>query len=170
MNQLKHNFYFVIENWIGQWRAHQAHRRTVKQIRKHRRELNMRKREADELHKTTGKTYWILPDYNGVLQVLDKQNIKSLKRAKIMNREVTVIDLLLEAEYCTATNYFLILRTDPYGGQRWEYFKGTIDECLAKYNNHVYTEKNILGKAGEIIILTGHERVATIKDSKIIKH
>ena len=168
MNQLKRNFYFVIESYIGMWREHRAHRKTIKQIRRHRRELNMRRLEADELHKTTGKTYWILPDYNGVLQVLDKQNIKNLKRAKIMNRDVTVIDLLLEAEYCTATNYFLILMSqvdqDPGYYQRWEYFRGTISECLDRYRKGYY------GNNMEIQILTGHERVATIKDGKVIKH
>lgn len=170
MNQLQRNFYFVIESFVNQWRASRKSARDRRQIRRHGRELNLRKKEADELHKTTGKTYWILPDYNGVLQVLDKQNIKNLKRAKIMNREVTVIDLLMEAEYCTATNYFLVLRTDPYGGQRWDYFKGTVGECLAKYNTYPYTEPNVLGKTGEIIILTGHERVATISNGKVIKH
>ena len=157
MNWLKHNFWFVIENWKGQILRHRNHRKTVKQIRRHRKELNMRIKEADELHKTTKKTYYVLPDYNGVLQVLDKANIKNLKRAKIMNREVTVVDLLTEAEYSTATNYFVVL----FNSGHWEFFKGTILECIEKYKGFDLQDLQILG---------GWERVATIKNGKVIKH
>lgn len=137
----------------------------MKQIRRHRKELAMRTKEADELHKATKKTYYVLPDYNGVLQVLDKSNIKNLKRAKIMNREVTCVDLLTESEYNTMNNHFVVLFTNPtvIGDQniRWEFFRGTILECIDKFSNYPGSKIQILG---------GFERVVTIKDGKVIKH
>lgn len=163
MNQLTHNFWLVIENWKAQFVAHRNHRRTMKQIRRHRKELAMRTKEADELHKATKKTYYVLPDYNGVLQVLDKSNIKTLKKFKVMDRAVTCVDLLTESEYNTINNHFVVLLDYPaHNGslQRYEFFRGTILECIDKYNTPI----------ANVQILGGFERVVTIKDGKVIQH
>ena len=163
ISYIKHNFYLVIENWAAQIRAHRAHKKVLRQIRRHGKELKMRIKEADALHKATGKAYYVLPDYNGVLQVLDKANIKILKRAKIMNREVTCVDLLCESEYNTLNNHFVVLMDYPaHNGtlQRYEFFRGTILECIDKYN----------GPLANVQILGNFERAVTIKNGKVTKY
>lgn len=160
-NYFTHNFWLVIENWQAQFRAHRAHRRTRKQIRRHGKELSMRKKEADEMHKATKKTYYVLPDYNGVLRVLDKANIKNLKRAKIMSKEVTCVDLLTESEYNTMNNHFVVLQSWGDNEKSWSFFRGTILECIDRFKQY---------NADEVQILGGFERVVTIKDGKVIKH
>lgn len=157
MNWIKHNFWLIIESWQAQIRLDRLNRKTRKAIRKHGKELDKAKRQADLMHEATKKTYWVLHDYNGVLQVLDKSNLRNLKRAKIMNKEVTIFDLLMESEYNTMDNHFVVL----FSGGHWEFFRGTILECIDKYKGYDLNEVQILG---------GFERIVTIKDGKVIKH
>lgn len=158
MNILKHNFYLVFENWTAQFRAHRLHRRTVKAIRKHGRELKMRIIEANELHQATKKAYYCLPDPDGIIRVLDKANIKTLKKFKVMDRAVTCIDLLTEAEYSTMNNHFVVLFHTKNNMKSWAFFRGTILEAMDRY------------KDVDCQILGNFERVVTIQNGKVIKH
>ena len=160
MNWIKHNFWLIIENLQAQIRLDRANRKTRKAIRKHGKELAEAKRQADLMHEATKKTYWVLPDYNGVLQVLDKSNLRNLKRAKIMNKEVTIVDLLMESEYNTMDNHFVVLKEWGNTMRGYEYFRGTVLECIEKYKDMMC----------DIQILGGFERVVTIKDGKVIMH
>ena len=164
INYIKHHFWLSVETWQSNIRAHRAHKKTMRQIRRHGKELKMRRKEADELHKATGKAYYCLPDPDGAIRVLDKANIKTLKKFKVMDKAVTCVDLLTEAEYSTMNNHFVVLISrDGYGNtlKEWEFFRGTILECTAKYENYFGAEIQILGN---------FERIATIKDGKVIKH
>ena len=158
---LKHNFWLVIESWKAQIRLHRINRKTRKAIRKHGKELAEAKRQADLMHKATGKSYYILPDHEGSLRVLDKAGIKNLKRFKVMDKAVTVVDLLTESEYNTLNNHFVVLVTERNGSTSWFYFRGTIIELLdsQKFPNSQNVE-----------ILGGFERIVSIKDGKVIKH
>ena len=163
MNYIKHTFYLFVESWAAQIRAHRAHRRTIKEIRRHKRELKYRTQEADELHKATKKAYYVLPNHEGVLMVLDKANVKTLKKFKVMDKGVTCVDLLTESEYNTMNNHFVVLFDYPaHNGtlQRYEFFRGTILECIDKYNTPL----------ADVQILGNFERVVTIKNGKVIKH
>lgn len=163
MNILKHNFYLVVENWSAQIRAHRAHRRNIRAIRRHKSELKFRTQEADEMHRATKKAYYVLPDSDGVLRVLDKANIKTLKKFKVMDKAVTCVDLLTESEYNTLNNHFVVLMDYPAQNgtlQRYEFFRGTILECIDKYNIPL----------ADCQILGNFERVVTIKNGKVTKH
>lgn len=163
MNRLKHNFWLVIESWKAQIRLHRINRKTRKAIRKHGKELAEAKRQADLMHKATGKSYYVLPDHEGSLRVLDKAGIKNLKRFKVMDKAVTVVDLLTESEYNTMNNHFVVLLDYPaHNGslQRYDFFRGTILECIDKYNTPI----------ANVQILGGFERIVSIKDGKVIKH
>lgn len=164
MNYIKHTFYVIVESWAAQIRAHRAHRRTIKEIRRHRRELKYRIQEADELHKATKKAYYVLPNHEGVLMVLDKANVKTLKKFKVMDKAVTCVDLLCESEYSTLNNHFVVLISrDGHGNtlKEWEFFRGTILECTAKYEKYFGAVIQILGN---------FERIVTIQNGKVIKH
>lgn len=161
MNQLEKNFRTVIESWVTNFRLHRKNVKIRKEIRKHGKQLKQARKTADEMHKATGKTYFVLPDWEGNLQVLDKMGVRGLKKFKVMSQDVTFMDLLMESEYSTAKNYFLILwgdPNDPLSLRDWEFFNGTILEAAEKY------------KAHNVQIMGGWERIATIKDGKIIKH
>lgn len=164
ISYIKHNFYLVIENWAAQIRAHRAHRRTIKVIHRHRRELKYRIREANELHRATKKAYYVLPNPDNVLMVLDKANVKTLKKFKVMDKAVTCVDLLTESEYNTMNNHFVVLiERDGHGNtlKEWEFFRGTVLECVDKYKNYFGAKIQILGN---------FERVVTIKNGKVTKH
>lgn len=158
MNQLQRNFRTVIESWVSIWRLHRRGAADRREIRRHGRQLREARKTADEMHKATGKTYYCLPDHENNMRVLDKMGIKGLKRVKVMSKDVTVVDLLTESEYNTMNNHFVVLFSTGY----WEFFRGTIVECIEKY-------KPPIGP-NEIQILGGFERIVTIKDGKIIKH
>jgi hypothetical protein len=167
MNIIERNFRITIENWRSQIRLHKAHHREMRRIKKLGKDLKMRIAEADELNHATKKTYWVKSDYNGKFRVLDNTDIRNLKRAKIMNREVTIFDMLLGADYCTMNNHFIILKEREGHGNKlreWEFFRGTILECTDKYTQVAETS------GCTIQILGGFERVVTIKDGKVIKH
>ena len=166
MNSITHNFWLVIESWKAQLRLHCINRKTRKAIRKHGKELAEAKRQADLMHKATGKSYYVLPDHEGSLRVLDKAGIKNLKRFKVMDKAVTVVDLLTESEYNTMNNHFVVLcrDIDKYGHEsdnEWYYCRGTILECIEEYERMGWNYMEILG---------GFERIVSIKDGKIIKH
>ncbi len=56
---------------------------------------------AELRHKGDGKRYYVLPDFNGDLRVLNTKEIDALKRAKIMDKKVNFFDLMKEALYHT---------------------------------------------------------------------
>lgn len=161
-NFLQQNFWRIIASYAAMFREHRTHRNHLKQMRRHGKALRIARKEADAMHKATGKAYYVLPDANGQLRVLDKAAIRNLKRFKIMSDKVTVIDLLTESEYNTMNNHFLILVTNANGGKSFVYFRGTIDECL---ENHKFP------LAKKVEILGGFERIVTRTDrGTIIKH
>ena len=161
MNQLQKNFRQVIDSWVAGYRLHKQNKHTRKLIRRHGKALKEARKQADELHKATGKAYFVMPDYTGELRVLDKASIKNLKRFKVMSDQVTVVDLLTESEYHTINTHFVVLFKEHGHSIGWYFFRGTILECIEKYKDcHV----------DEIQILGGFERIASIKNGKVIKH
>ena len=158
INYIKHTFYLIVENWAAQIRAHRAHRRTTKVIRKHRRELKYRIQEADELHRATKKAYYVLPNPDNVLMVLDKANVKTLKKFKVMDKAVTCVDLLTEAQYSTMNNHFVVLFHAKNNMKSWAFFRGTILEAMDRY------------KDVDCQILGNFERAVTINNGKVTKH
>jgi K+ transporter len=161
MNQLQRNFRTVIENWVTTWRLHRKNRAIRKQIRRHGKELKEAIRQANEMHKATGKAYYVLPDHNGQLRVLDKMAVKNLKRFKVMSEQVTVMDLLTEAEYHTINSHFILLfHYKRKNLLTYQFFRGTILEAM----------KYVKDSVADVEILGGFERVCTIKDGKVIKH
>jgi len=50
-------------------------------------------------HKTDGKTYYVLPDGDGILRAFNSKEINALKKMKLMNKRVSIIDLLKESVF-----------------------------------------------------------------------
>lgn len=161
MNYLKQNFDNVIKSWMAKIALHQQNIRARKDRRRHGKALKEAIRQADEMHKATGRAYYVMKDYNGELRVLDKASIQTLKKFKVMDKAVTVMDLLTEVEYSTINNHFLLLVENANGGKSFMFFRGTIHECLEKYK---------FPTAKKVEILGGFERVVTITEGKVYKH
>jgi hypothetical protein len=58
-------------------------------------------RIANLRHQTDGRRYYVLPDHRNRLLVLNNTEIQVLKKAGVMNRKVTILNLLNEAVYHT---------------------------------------------------------------------
>ena len=159
MNQLTRNFRSVIYTWMHNIAVDRMNRK----IKRRGKALKEAIRQADLMHEASKKTYYVMPDYNGELRILDKANIKNLKKFKVMSKAVTVMDLLTESEYNTMNNHFLILKTWAWGGTRFEFFRGTILECEKKYNLQSTKECKVQ-------ILGGFEYIETIEDGKVTRH
>jgi len=57
-------------------------------------------------HRTDKRRYYVMYDWEGKYHAFNKNEIDLLKRARILNRKVTIRDLLREATlYVDSTNY-----------------------------------------------------------------
>lgn len=94
---LKRNF---LAFWAG-WQMRLAQHRKYKQLKRKEKALGKAKKLADRRAAMDGRRHYVLPDWNGHYMVLNMREIKALKRAGIMSKQVTIHDLLNEAEYFT---------------------------------------------------------------------
>jgi len=155
----------VIKHWVSLVRRHNRNRKIWAEYKNRLRKITDDGQEldriiliADALQRSTHKAQYVLQDHDGVLRSLNGAQIRALKKFKVMDKKVTVYDLLTESLYSTMNNHFVVLFKDSH----WEFFRGTILECIAKYEEYV--------GCTEIQILGNFERVVTIKDGKVIKH
>ena len=66
------------------------------------RALNTAKRMADRRSKEeNGRRYYVLPDHRGDYKILNMGEIKYLQKVGIMNKAVSIYDLLKNAVYFT---------------------------------------------------------------------
>lgn len=133
MNFFKQNYYRVVLSWkrmIARDRrnrkTYRLYKRKLRQLCDDGQELERAKLLADARHATDGKTYYVLPDYMGALRAFNSAEIRELKKFGVMDKNVTVYDLLNEAKYCTAAqDRWLILVGSGY---RW--YSGTLENCI----------------------------------------
>ena len=160
----------VIKHWVSLVRRHNRNRKIWAEYKNRLRKITDDGHEldriiliADALQKATHKAQYVLQDHEGVLRSLNGAQIRALKKFKVMDKKVTIYDLLTESLYSTMNNHFVVLMDYPaHNGtlQRYEFFRGTILECIDKYN----------GPLADCQILGNFERVVTIKNGKVTKH
>ena len=86
--------------WFQEWMTDLAHKRQLRIMRRQEKELQFAKELCDARSRALhGKYCFVLPDYNGNLKVLTREEIKVLKRKKIMSKQVNGIVLKEEALY-----------------------------------------------------------------------
>lgn len=86
--------------WFQEFMTDRAHNRQLRIYRRQEKEINAAKLLCDARSKALdGKYCYVLPDYNGNLKVLTREEIKVLKRKKIMSKQVNGIVLKEEAIY-----------------------------------------------------------------------
>ena len=79
-------------------------------------------RKADKAHADDGNRYYVLPNAEGKLLIMDKKNFRILKRKHYINSKATVQDLLDECFYftpycngeCAITKEIMALKKKQY--------------------------------------------------------
>jgi hypothetical protein len=64
--------------------------------------FQIKKKEADRLHETTGKRYHIVPTGPGTLSVVDNTFIKTYKSLVAKNKRIYINDLIKMSYYSTS--------------------------------------------------------------------
>ena len=58
-------------------------------------------RQADKEHRETGERYYVMPNGNGKLIIMDRSNFRRLKHKHYISHKCSVRDLESECFYCT---------------------------------------------------------------------
>ena len=86
--------------WFQEFMIDRAHKRQIRVYKRQQKEVKAAKELCDARSKALdGKYCFVLPDYNGNLKVLTREEIKVLKRKKIMSKQVNGLVLKEEAVY-----------------------------------------------------------------------
>lgn len=64
-------------------------------------QLSIAIRVAKQKQKAFNKRFYVMPDYNGKLIALSKDDVNNLKRIKVMDKRVSHLDLMRECFYYT---------------------------------------------------------------------
>lgn len=94
---LSNNFKAFLRSWQFRWQQH----KNYKKLQREEKALKKAKKIADKRAAMDGRRYYVLPDHNGDLMVLNSREIDRLKRFDIMSKKVTILDLLKESLYFT---------------------------------------------------------------------
>jgi len=97
INQLLKLYDFIFKNFLYQRKVWIENFRLSREGKMLRRATKL----ADLRHKADGKRYYVLPDFNGDLRVLNSKEIDALKRAKVMDKQVSFYYLINESLYHT---------------------------------------------------------------------
>ena len=91
-------YYYRILNSIRQYFHDRKVNRTLKRKA---RKLKKAKKLADRRHEADGKRYFVMEDWNGNLRVLNNNEIKALKRHKVISKKAGFVNFMEEALYHT---------------------------------------------------------------------
>lgn len=64
--------------------------------------LNYAIDKADRAHEKTGERYYVLPDHNNKLIILDRYHFRKLKKKGRLTYKANIFDMQRECFYCTA--------------------------------------------------------------------
>jgi len=106
LKQLRRNFIFFITSWMppqwtAAWSQKWAQWKKRRELRREEKAIKKAKKLAQRRHAVDGRRYYVLPDWNGDLMVLNNREIDQLKRHGVMSKRVNVKHLLDEAVYFT---------------------------------------------------------------------
>lgn len=167
-NEAKKNFLTVINSYRRMFARDKRNRKTYRYYKRELRkvcddgqELERAKLMANARHDVDKKTYYVLPDYNGVLRALNSDEIRTLKKLRVMDKKVTILDLLVECKYSTMEkDRFLVL----YSGGSYVWFTGSLEDCIIKYKNKATPSGN------DVKIYAGCTPIATVGYGKFERH